>query len=586
MASTARPASLTSRPASPKSSVSGFVSARPASPSTSRTSTWSSEREYTTSNNDDSFNDSFDTSFAEEEAVNLDPIQIMNLLRNFRDENIYVDNDSWTDDIISDLEEIVDLIHFKEYEPILDLGDEASWVGFVLEGSIDVLIEGAKVATLTHGHFVGEMSLFTGKSRNADCIGSKGVKGATIGVIRFDVLDNLWSERPRLVVALMTAMGSAAVHHSAENAARSAANGNNQETESETESVPRGRRSSVTRALKTGRMNAVESAKKEVIYRNKYTDLRRSEKRHQTARKKAETSKKKLLKQRKDLRMSFQKKERAFVDAEAALEKSLQDAVDQRDSLLNESTNKKIDEDAMNRQLRRNLEKTKRQLDKLKVKLNTAHLKSATSEQKYKKLFVKSKQERMAANLANKNLQQNLDVMTNLVQHYESHDHESLVQKVKELSLNNEILKDEKLQLLAVQQKLEDELVLFQKDENTKKEWYKKTIWRLVGERKKRKRKLNVYRDWANEQIVWLEEQLKEKKQECQDVESILKVEVDKSRSKMQQYTQFVTLAKNETKVSIQAKERASRMEHCSFDLYYSSLFQICFIVFVTVSSI
>ena len=499
-----------------------------------------------------SFGSDDETSRGAPASNDLGPIEIMDLLRTFRNENMYVDNDLWTDDIIAELEEIIDLIQFKDYEPILEEGEDATFVGFVLAGSIEVLIEGAKVATLTHGHFVGEMSLFTGLKRNADVIAAQ--QGATIGVIRFDVLDSQWEERPRLVVALMTAMGSAAVHHAAENAARNAKNGNDDDTCSSTLSLSKlskevGRRSSITRSLQSSRMSVVESARKEVVYRTKFTDLRKSEQRHQSARQKAERLKKKAQDKNKQERLKFQQKERHFIEAETALEQSLQSAVDERNSLMNQSTNRKIDEDAMNRQLRRNLEQTKKKLDQMKIKLKTAHLRSAVHQKKYEKLCIKAKAEKREQRQKNTQLQQNLDVMAGLVRHYESHgDHDSLVQKVRDLSTNVEVLKEEKHQMSETYTNLLEDMKQLKENGTEKKAWYKQVIWRLVHEKKKNKRVLSTYHGWANEQIVWLEEQLSERTQEFRDVEIILNVEVEKSRQKLAKYNRFVDLAKQETR--------------------------------------
>ena len=155
-----------------------------------------------------------------EEEEELDSVAIMALLRRFVSENPFLQAGDWDARLVSHLESIMDTVAFLDYEEIMQAGEHATWVGLVLDGACAVLIEGKRVATLQHGSLVGEMSLFTGLKRNADVISAS--RSTKIGVIRFDVLDNLWSERPRLVVALMTAMGSAAVHKSGVNAARQA----------------------------------------------------------------------------------------------------------------------------------------------------------------------------------------------------------------------------------------------------------------------------------------------------------------------------------------------------------------------------
>ena len=488
------------------------------------------------------------------------PIEIMDLLRAFAAENAFIDESAWTDELIAECEEIIDIVKFSSYEPILEKGEDASWAGFVLGGGIDVLIEGSKVAELANGHFVGEMSLFTGRNRSADVVAGA-TEGATIGVIRFDVLDNMWDERPRLVVALMTAMGSAAVHKIRENAGRSAlrffeSRNSSQESimsDFDFEDMETSRLSqssmmtTMSRKMSSKRMSSIEAAKAEVIYRSKYVELRKSEQRHKTARSKAKRSKAKVMKKAKEERMSFQQKERKFVEHETQLEKALEKTMNEKNALMN-ATNNVVDEDAMNRQLRLNLEKSKKQLRKLKMKLKTQDLHHTTLEKNYKSLAATAKQDKMDSRKKATKLEHEKQVLEYLVAQYEKDgSHSTMVSKVRDLSSEVE-------QLLEIQKKLKAEQSFMQEDAiqtrargEKKSRWYKRFIWKLLRERKKRSCLHMIYSLWAKEQIIWLEEQLAERTDDCHSVESVLKIEVEKSRLTLEKYQKYVDAANQKT---------------------------------------
>ena len=108
----------------------------------------------------------------EDGSEELDSIMIMELLRRFMGENPFLHAGDWDAALVSHLEGIMDTVSFLDYEEIMQAGEHATWVGLVLDGECAVLIEGKRVATLKHGGFVGEMSLFTGLKRNADVISS------------------------------------------------------------------------------------------------------------------------------------------------------------------------------------------------------------------------------------------------------------------------------------------------------------------------------------------------------------------------------------------------------------------------------
>ena len=65
---------------------------------------------------------------------------------------------------------IADWIHFKEGEVITQQKHTVDTLNLIYNGTVDVTVDGKKVAQLKDGQFVGEMSFLTEKSATATCI--------------------------------------------------------------------------------------------------------------------------------------------------------------------------------------------------------------------------------------------------------------------------------------------------------------------------------------------------------------------------------------------------------------------------------
>ena len=65
---------------------------------------------------------------------------------------------------------IADWIHFKSGELITQKGHTVPTLNLIYNGTVDVLVEDKKVATLKDGQFVGEMSFLTEKPATATCV--------------------------------------------------------------------------------------------------------------------------------------------------------------------------------------------------------------------------------------------------------------------------------------------------------------------------------------------------------------------------------------------------------------------------------
>lgn len=136
--------------------------------------------------------------------------QIIKLFREFQAKNeaIY----DWSDEQFETLFGMMNIAPFKEYETLINIGEEASWFGFLLNGEVTVLDEDdIEIATLRPGSIIGEMSLFETGSRSATLIGKDGTDEGVIGVMRFDQLDELWRYYPEVSFKLLNAIATDAI---------------------------------------------------------------------------------------------------------------------------------------------------------------------------------------------------------------------------------------------------------------------------------------------------------------------------------------------------------------------------------------
>tara|TARA_R110002096_G_scaffold313903_1_gene508192 strand:- start:184 stop:597 length:414 start_codon:yes stop_codon:yes gene_type:complete len=65
---------------------------------------------------------------------------------------------------------IADWVHFKSGELITQKGHAVPTLNLIYNGTVDVKVEGKKVAELKDGQFVGEMSFITEKAATATCV--------------------------------------------------------------------------------------------------------------------------------------------------------------------------------------------------------------------------------------------------------------------------------------------------------------------------------------------------------------------------------------------------------------------------------
>ena len=113
-----------------------------------------------------------------------------------------------SDDDISVLANEVSILEFEEGEQIMTEGDEASWFGIVLSGSLEALIGSDVINVMGAGAVVGEMAFFTAGRRLAT------VRGVMSGYIAFIALQDVCAvleERPETGASLMRIVGYSSI---------------------------------------------------------------------------------------------------------------------------------------------------------------------------------------------------------------------------------------------------------------------------------------------------------------------------------------------------------------------------------------
>ena len=102
----------------------------------------------------------------------------------------------------------MDIIAFQKDELIIKQGEIAGWVGFIGSGSLDVVVNEKKVATMFAGSMVGELGLYEAKERSADC---KGSKGGYIAALKYEDVERLNTENPNVGMKFATFLAGNAV---------------------------------------------------------------------------------------------------------------------------------------------------------------------------------------------------------------------------------------------------------------------------------------------------------------------------------------------------------------------------------------
>ena len=88
---------------------------------------------------------------------NINEEKAFDLLEEFCKGNTFFSD--FTDENMDSLLHYMDVIHFKTNDVLMKQGEEATWAGFILEGTVDVLIGNnpTPVAQMKKNDTVGEM---------------------------------------------------------------------------------------------------------------------------------------------------------------------------------------------------------------------------------------------------------------------------------------------------------------------------------------------------------------------------------------------------------------------------------------------
>ena len=114
-----------------------------------------------------------------------------------------------------DFQQLLDLVHeltilyFKEGETVLFQGEPATFFGVVLKGALTPVVGDESVgASRSVGDIIGEMSLFSGGTRNVSIVASQ---DGYLAVVPFTQLERLKQTNPSLAIKLNKQLASAAL---------------------------------------------------------------------------------------------------------------------------------------------------------------------------------------------------------------------------------------------------------------------------------------------------------------------------------------------------------------------------------------
>jgi CRP/FNR family cyclic AMP-dependent transcriptional regulator len=109
----------------------------------------------------------------------------------------------WTNDELAHIDRVADQVTYKPLEHLIKQGTTGYEFIVILEGEVDVIIDGHVVATLGAGDHVGEMALLDGSPRNASVVAKSPVRALLVGSREFRALvDKVPSLDRKLLISL------------------------------------------------------------------------------------------------------------------------------------------------------------------------------------------------------------------------------------------------------------------------------------------------------------------------------------------------------------------------------------------------
>lgn len=117
----------------------------------------------------------------------------------------------WTRSELAAVDKVADEVTYRPLEQLIKQGTQGYEFLVVLEGEVDVVVDGHVVASLGPGDHVGEMALLDGSPRSASVIAKTEVRALLVGSQAFRALvDEVPSLDRRLLVSLTARLRQAA----------------------------------------------------------------------------------------------------------------------------------------------------------------------------------------------------------------------------------------------------------------------------------------------------------------------------------------------------------------------------------------
>lgn len=109
----------------------------------------------------------------------------------------------WTQDELAHVDRVADYVSYRPLEHLIKQGTTGYEFIVILEGDVEVSIDGHVIASLGPGDHVGEMALLDGAPRNASVIAKSDVRALLVGSREFrSLVDQVPSLDRKLLVSL------------------------------------------------------------------------------------------------------------------------------------------------------------------------------------------------------------------------------------------------------------------------------------------------------------------------------------------------------------------------------------------------
>jgi CRP-like cAMP-binding protein len=145
-----------------------------------------------------------ESAMAEAAQYIVGPEEAEKMLKNLKKNASYMD--AFEDDDYEVLADVLDFLRFQPNDPLVTKGEDASWCGFIMEGSVGVVVGGKQVAAMPPGKLIGGMAYFFGATRTADCCG--GENGGVLAAIEFDALRELEKNSPKIALRFINCIAT------------------------------------------------------------------------------------------------------------------------------------------------------------------------------------------------------------------------------------------------------------------------------------------------------------------------------------------------------------------------------------------